>query len=127
MLSSGDGGAGRKLWEYTPHFTELNYAIPLSVATVSTAAYEALSPDDRRAVDAAGIETERRLWTLVRERLEANYARMRANGVTIETAPDPDLLAALRRAAEPAVASWKTGAGPEGAALLDGFTAAKPR
>jgi TRAP-type C4-dicarboxylate transport system substrate-binding protein len=31
VLSSGDGGAGRKLWDYLPYFTEITYSLPLSV------------------------------------------------------------------------------------------------
>jgi len=27
ILTSGDGGAGRKLWDYLPYFTPINYAI----------------------------------------------------------------------------------------------------
>ena len=27
VLSSGDGGAGRRLWEHLPHFTEIGYAM----------------------------------------------------------------------------------------------------
>ena len=30
VLSSGDGGAGRKLWQYLPYFSEIVYALPLS-------------------------------------------------------------------------------------------------
>jgi hypothetical protein len=28
VLSSGDGGAGARLWEVLPHFTALDYASP---------------------------------------------------------------------------------------------------
>jgi TRAP-type transport system periplasmic protein len=37
VLSSGDGGAGRKLWDFLTHFTEINYAIPISVTVINTA------------------------------------------------------------------------------------------
>src|SRR6266699_6308732 len=53
VLSSGDGGAGRKLWDYLPWFSEITYSLPLSVASVSDAAYDGLSPELREAVDAA--------------------------------------------------------------------------
>ena len=72
VLSSGDGGAGRKLWEYLPYFSEITYSLPLSVASVNKAAYDGLSarsargrrcgqPQDRdrivaRAVDPAARE-----------------------------------------------------------------------
>src|SRR4051794_17745671 len=38
VLSSGDGGAGRQLWKYLPHFAEVGYAAPLSLASISLTA-----------------------------------------------------------------------------------------
>src|SRR6202162_2347039 len=54
VLSSGDGGAGRKLWEYLPYFSEITYSLPLSVATLNQSLYDGLSADLREAVDNAG-------------------------------------------------------------------------
>lgn len=121
VLSSGDGGAGRKLWEFLPHFTEVNYAVPLSFAFVSARAYEALPDDQRKAVDAAAAETEARQWNAITGRLEANYATMRTNRVAINIAPAPDLVRALKAAALPVVENWAVKAGPEGAAVLAAF------
>src|ERR1700712_5606287 len=45
VLSSGDGGAARKLWEFLPYFSEITYSLPLSVATVNQALYDGLSPE----------------------------------------------------------------------------------
>src|SRR3979490_2259996 len=39
VLSSGDGGSGRKLWEFLPYFSEITYSLPLSVATVNQLLY----------------------------------------------------------------------------------------
>src|SRR5437667_12604971 len=58
VLSSGDGGAGRKLWEYLPRFSEITYSLPLSIAIVNQAAYEGLSADTRPADDAGSRPTE---------------------------------------------------------------------
>src|SRR3989449_586761 len=44
VLSSGDGGAGRRFWEYLPHFTEINYAMPLSLTTVNLDAWKGSIP-----------------------------------------------------------------------------------
>src|SRR4029078_3885131 len=33
VLSSGDGGAGRKLWEYLPCFREITYYVTISRAS----------------------------------------------------------------------------------------------
>ena len=121
VLSSGDGGAGRKLWDILPHFTEVNYAVPLSLATVNAAAFEALPADLREVVILAGAETEARQWAVIRGRLDENYARMRANGMMIRSDVPPDLAAALSKAAAAPIETWRTKAGPDGAALLDRY------
>lgn len=120
VLSSGDGGAGRKLWDYLPHFTEVNYAVPLSLASVNEAAYTALPADLQAAVDRAAAATEASQWRLLENRLTENYARMTANGVTITkaTALSADLRRVLSASASAAIAAWKADAGPEAAALL---------
>ena len=120
VLSSGDGGAGRRLWDYLPQFTEINYAIPLSLATLSDAAFTALPADLRTAVDRAAAATEAHQWQLLEGRLAENYARMAANGVTITKidALTPELRALLAKSAAEAVTSWKSEVGPEGASLL---------
>ena len=99
VLSSGDGGAGRKLWEYLPYFSEITYSLPLSVASVNEAAYDRLSPDLREAVDAAGRQTESELWLALTTRLQENYQRMRQSGVTIDSNPAPAIIEALKSGA----------------------------
>ena len=59
ILTSGDGGAGRKLWDDLHHFTPINYAIPVSIAFIRKDAFDALSADQQAAVDAAAAETEK--------------------------------------------------------------------
>ena len=121
VLSSGDGGAGRRLWDFTRHFTAVNYALPLSFATLNAGDYEALPADLKQIVDEAAAETERRQWTAIRTRLEENYARMRANGVAIADPAPADLTGALARAAQGAIAEWRRQAGQEGEAILAAF------
>lgn len=121
VLSSGDGGAGRNLWQFLPHFTEVNYALPISLATVSLAAYDALPVDLKQIVDTAAAETEQRQWTAIRTRLGENYARMRANGVSIRTDVSADVAQALAAAGALAVNDWRAKVGPEGAAILEAF------
>ncbi|MGX5733760.1 TRAP transporter substrate-binding protein [Bosea thiooxidans] len=121
VLSSGDGGAGRNLWDFLPHFTEVNYAMPISLATVNLTAYEALPADLRQVVDEAAKETEQRQWAAIRTRLDENYARMRANKVVIRTDVPPDLAQALAKAGRGVVDEWRRSAGADGAALLDQY------
>ena len=118
VLSSGDGGAGRKLWEHFPQFTAINYAIPLSFTTVNLDRWKALDDGLRRALEDAAFETELHQWKALDGRLEQNYERMRANGMTIVTEVPLPLRTRLREAAKAAIDEWSTKAGPDGAALL---------
>lgn len=118
VLSSGDGGAGRKLWEYLPHFAEINYAMPISVATMNLQAYQALDARTRRAIDQAAAQTEAEQWKRIDGRLQQNYASMRKNGVAINTSVPLPVRKALKDAAADSVSAWKSAAGPEGAAIL---------
>lgn len=126
VLSSGDGGAGRKLWDYLPFFTAITYSLPLSVASLNQAVYDGLSPDLREAVDAAGRQTESELWLALSTRLQENYQRMRENRVNLDATPAPAVIAALQSAAAVAQAAWCTRSGPVCQQTLDAFKAGKP-
>ena len=117
VLSSGDGGAGRRLWDQLPHFTAIGYAMPLSLTTVNEALYQALAPDLRAAIDQAADQTEVAQWHLLGERDATNRSAMLAHGMTIDL-PDPALAARLQHAAADTVAAWVRMAGPERAAAL---------
>jgi TRAP-type C4-dicarboxylate transport system substrate-binding protein len=118
VLSSGDGGAGRRLWEYLPHFTTINYAFPLSFAFVSRASYDALSPQAKQAVDEAAKETEERQWATLASRLEANMRQMKENGVVLHSPAAADLIARLKDASGPIIDEWAANAGADSAEAL---------
>jgi TRAP-type C4-dicarboxylate transport system substrate-binding protein len=118
VLSSGDGGAGRKLWEYFPVYTKLEYAFPLSFTVLSKTTWDALDPDLRRAVNQAAIETQAAQWTTIETRLASNEATMRANGVTIVGDVSGELRHRASEAAVAAVESWKMRTGADGRAIL---------
>lgn len=120
VLSSGDGGAGRRLWRWLPHFTEASYAWPLSLAFAAAPRLAALPPAGRAAVLAAAAETEARQWQAIEGRLAANRQVMRENGVGLH-APDPALRGLLREAARSAVEAWRAGAGEAGRAILAAY------
>ncbi len=122
VLSSGDGGAGRRLWDHLPHFTEIGYAMPVSLTFADPARLAALDEARRAALLAAAARTEAGLWTLLETREAANQARMRENRVVIAR-PGEALLAALRGAGAAAVAEWEGRAGSTGAAVLARYRA----
>lgn len=126
VLSSGDGGAGRALWQFLPYFSEINYTLPMSVASVNQAVYDELPTELREAIDAASRQTEAELWVALSTRLQENYARMRANGVIIDANPAPEIIASLQSGAVAAQQAWCVRSGPECEQVLGAFKAGKP-
>ena len=126
VLSSGDGGAGRKLWQYLPYFSEITYSLPMSIASVNQAIYDGLPPDLREAVDTASRKTDSELWLALSTRLEQNYQQMRQNGVVIHSNPAPEIVAALKSGAAAAQQAWCVRSGPTCQEVLGAFKAGKP-
>ncbi len=123
VLSSGDGGAGERLMETLRHFTAIEYAVTMSMVTINADAWRALDPARQQAVREAAEETEARQWEVMKTRVAANYARMRAAGVTLTTELSSDYRRALRAAGQVAVDDWLRQMGPAGARILDAYRA----
>jgi TRAP-type C4-dicarboxylate transport system substrate-binding protein len=121
VLSSGDGGAGQRLWEYLNHLTAINYSMTMSMVTMNLDAWNGLSPELKKAVLDAAQATSERQWGEIRNRVAANYDRMRANGVGITTEIPPEFLEALRKAGQVAIDDWLAKAGPSGQEILDAY------
>ena len=120
ILTSGDGGAGRKLWDDLRHFTPINYAIPVSITFVRQEDFEALPKEVQDQVEAAAAETGKSQIELLADRTAENYKRMRSNGVSIDEPASPAIIAALKKAASAPIAAWQAKVAPEAAAILDG-------
>ena len=123
VLSSGDGGAGERLMETLRHFTAIEYAVTMSMVTINADAWRALDPARQQAVREAAEETEARQWEVMRTRVAANYAQMRAAGITLTTELSSDYRRALRAAGQVAVDDWLRQMGPAGARILDAYRA----
>jgi TRAP-type C4-dicarboxylate transport system substrate-binding protein len=118
ILTSGDGGAGRKLWDDLHHFTPINYAIPISIAFVRRDSFDALPKEAQENVEAAARETERSQLELLVNRIAENYQRMRANGVSIDEPAPPAVIAALKKAGSGPIAAWEKKVSPEAIDIL---------
>ena len=123
VLSSGDGGAGKLLMETLKHFTQIDYAITMSVVTLNVKEWNALDEDLQQAVFAAATITEARQWEVLKSRVAANYKAMRDAGVTLTTELTPEYREALRRAGQGVVSDWERAMGPAGARILTAYRA----
>ena len=123
VLSSGDGGAGQLLMETLKHFTQIDYAVTMSVVTLNADAWNALDEDLQSAVLAAASIVEAQQWEVLKTRMAANYKAMREAGVTITTELTPEYRAALRKAGQGVVSDWARAMGPMGAEILATYRA----
>lgn len=121
VLSSGDGGAARKLWDRLKNFSEIGYAIPLSITSVNLEAWNKLDADTRAAVEAAARETDAHAWEAMRGRVAQNYARMREQGMQIASPAPATVTQSLRNAGAAALADWQKRTGTQGQTILDTY------
>jgi TRAP-type C4-dicarboxylate transport system substrate-binding protein len=121
VLSSGDGGAGRKLWTHLRYFSQVTYAIPLSFGSVSLDAWGKLDDATRAAIEDAGRETTAHQWDAMAGRVARNYAVMRDNGMTIDEHPPLDVVLALATAGTKSLIEWHGRAGPEAAKVFEDY------
>lgn len=125
VMSSGDGGAGRRLWENLRHFTALNYAAPLSFAVLHGPSHEQLPQHLKAAVSRAARDTEARLWEIMQSRVQENFQAMAQNGVTVHMALAPDVKRELQQGAQGVIADWLAKGGAPAAALLAVYNQAR--
>jgi TRAP-type C4-dicarboxylate transport system substrate-binding protein len=125
VLSSGDGGAGDRLWQQLPVFTPLVYAVPLSFTTMHLPTWEALDNAFRLALEHAAAATMQSQWRRMQGRVEENAVRLRAHGATVAPPVCAAFRAQLEHAADGAVTDWLARAGAEGRALLGAFRGAE--
>lgn len=106
VLSSGDGGAGRKLWTHLRYFSQITYAIPLSFGSVSLDAWGKLDEPTRAAIEDAARETTEHQWAAMAGRVAQNYKIMRENGMVIDEHPPLDVVLALATAGTKSLIEW---------------------
>jgi TRAP-type C4-dicarboxylate transport system substrate-binding protein len=114
VLSSGDGGAGNRLWDQLGNFSAISYAIPLSYTVINQDVWQQLKPEQQALLSEAAKRTADASWSKVKDRIEANYSRMREHKMTLNLAPAQELQDSLRRAAASQVAAWQQKAGAAG-------------
>ena len=106
VLTSGDGGAGRSLWDHLPNFTAVSYSIPLSYTIINDQAWSKLSPAQQTIMTKAADKVSEASWAGVEQRIDANYTRMREHKMTLNTAPSDAIMTALKKAGADETKAW---------------------
>src|SRR5450830_893503 len=106
VLSSGDGGAGNRLWDHLPNFTAISYAIPLSYTIINNDVWNKLTPAQQSILTQAAKATSDASWANVKSRIQDNYARMKEHNMQLNLQPAASVRQALRKAGEEQTDSW---------------------
>lgn len=106
VLSSGDGGAGNRLWDQLPNFTAISYAIPLSYTIINQDAWNKLTAAQQATLTQAAKSTSEASWANVNSRIQDNYARMREHNMQLNLQPAAALREVLRKAGQEQADSW---------------------
>lgn len=123
VLTSADGAMQLSLWDYVSDYTELNYAMGLFMCHVNKDEFDALPEDVQAAMLDVVDACDEYNWKIMRESIDAAYAVMEENGMTITRDDDvpAEVFAFLQEAADKVKADWLAQTGDRGAAVLARF------
>ena len=107
--------------EHLNHFTEINYAMPLSMATLNKTEFDKLSDEQKKQVMEAAKDAEDFAWTALTDRTTHNYETMKKNGVTIVGDLSPDYVVALIAGGQKARDGWVQEIGAKGKNIISEF------
>lgn len=122
VTTSTSSAMDGSLWEFLTHIHRFNHNWAVDWFTISHATLEEMSEADREAVTALCDEVEEGYWQVSMAQDDENLAKLIEKGMT-EVRPSPDLLAALRGAAEGLWESLPAEMGPEAVEIVAEFRA----
>lgn len=125
VLTSAEGGTNAKFWEHLSHFSALNYSMSLNMTHVNKDGWDALSDDQRSALQTAAAAASDAAWGALASRVSANYADMEANGITVVRDVPAEFLGLLSTAGEQVYADWLVKVGDVGQKILDDYRSAR--
>lgn len=123
VLTSAEGGTNSKFWEHLSHFSAINYSMSLNMTHVNKDSWDALSDDQRAALQKAAQAASDAAWGALATRVAENYKDMEANGITVIRDVPTEFLGTLSKAGEQVYADWLKKVGADGQKILDDYRA----
>ncbi len=120
MITSSATGIDSQAWDYLTHFYDVQAFLPQNIVVVNKAAYDALTPDVKKALADTAAIAEARGWKASQDLNEGYKKTMAEKGITV-LAPTPAMKAELAKVGETMAAEWAKRAGADGEAILAAF------
>lgn len=121
VLTSADGGASSKFWEFLSDFTAVNYSMALNMTHMNKDTYDSLTPEQQAIIRDAAQKASDAAWEDLEKRVAQNFEDMQANGITITTEVSPEFLEFLTQAGGEVYDEWLKAVGPIGQQILDEY------
>ena len=125
-LTSAMGGVSAELYRYMPHFTTLNYAMPLNIIHMNRDSFDDLTEAQQQALIDAAHAAESAGWTATHSVLDEAYAILQENGAKLITPAPPELQDALEEASQHVVESWNQKVTNKDRELLSRYLESRP-
>uniref|UniRef100_A0A832EJT1 ABC transporter substrate-binding protein n=1 Tax=Desulfacinum infernum TaxID=35837 RepID=A0A832EJT1_9BACT len=120
VLTSAVSGRDAKLWEVLKYFKKIDYAYPLNMVVINLDYWKALKPDQKAAMERAAKEVQDIQWKKSAADNDESLKAIAENGMILgET--DAALAAELDQAADTIIKGFLADAGPDVAAVVEGF------
>ena len=120
-MSSGATGFDTKTYEHLKFYVDTQAWLPKNAVIVNKAAFDALDAPTKAALQKAGAEAEARGLAVSKAKNTEYLELLKKNGMTI-LQPTAALKADMKKVGDTMLKEWLDKAGPEGKALVDGFS-----
>ncbi|HLA21491.1 MAG TPA: TRAP transporter substrate-binding protein [Pseudolabrys sp.] len=120
MITSASTGVDTKAQDYLTHYVDAQAWLPRNIVFVNKAAFDKLTPAEKKAVTDAAKVAEERGWKLSIEEMTIKTAALKAAKIIVMP-PSPALKAGLSKIGSTIAAEWEKSAGADGAAMLAAF------
>ena len=124
FVSSGSTGYDRKVWEHLSHFYDVQAWLPRNYVFANKDAWNDLDKSTQNIVKGVAMLAERAGTAKSEQLMNWYLAQLAANGMKVQPA-GKKLTTELKEIGAVMTASWLKKAGPDGAAIVDAFKAAK--
>ncbi|MDP4548391.1 MAG: TRAP transporter substrate-binding protein [Marinobacter sp.] len=122
MITSPSTGANTRAWDYLTHFNHAQLWLPKNMVVVNAKAFRRLPESVQSAIEAAGVEAEKRGWAASKAETEAKIAIMEENGIVVSE-PSETLVPRLQEVGATMEKEWLERAGSDGKAIVEAYRA----
>src|SRR3990172_8927952 len=120
MITSASTGVDTKAEDYLTHYVDAQAWLPPNIVFLNKAAFDKLTPAEKKAVTDAAKAAEERGWKMSIEEMTIKTAALKAAKIIV-LPPSPALKAGLSKIGSTIAAEWEKSAGADGAAMLAAF------